>query len=299
MVNQIGFKTVSQLIDLCRQHISEAATGFWSDDVLLCHVNDEQLFVAGRILQAAPDYFDITESYSVVSGTQEYDLPINFVKANYCEYADSLDVDSSRIILPIIHQLKRAYSRSPEANLGYIDSRYYLRRNKIGFVPSPTQSRTVTLHYARRLSPIHYGTATAGAATTITFPSTPTAGLVSNINDFYNGDCIYIVSGTGAGQIRVISDYVGSTRVATVSSAWATNPSTDSVYSIISEIPPEFHDILPVGGAIRALAKASQKETPASLSNLYETLFNQMIGIIDSRQVQEPRYVNSVYTEDA
>jgi hypothetical protein len=71
------------------------------------------------------------------------------------------------------------------------------------------------------------GTAQAGASTTITLVSGASA-----VNDFYKNDLVYILSGTGAGQSRFISAYVGSTKVATVS-AWATNPDATSVYVIL------------------------------------------------------------------
>ena len=71
-------------------------------------------------------------------------------------------------------------------------------------------------HSTRYLS----ATATAGSDTTITFPN---SGDVSALNDWYNGLEIKISSGTGSGQTRTISDYVGSTRVATVSVDWTTN----------------------------------------------------------------------------
>lgn len=71
------------------------------------------------------------------------------------------------------------------------------------------------------------GTAQAGAATTITL----VAGA-SAVNDFYKNDGIYILSGTGAGQFRFISGYVGATKVATVAT-WATNPDATSVYVVL------------------------------------------------------------------
>ena len=42
---------------------------------------------------------------------------------------------------------------------------------------------------------------------------------------------VYIASGTGSGQLRTISDYVGSTRVATVTT-WTTTPTETSVYEV-------------------------------------------------------------------
>lgn len=70
------------------------------------------------------------------------------------------------------------------------------------------------------------GTATAGAATTITLAATSSA-----VNDTYNGQTITITAGTGLGQSRAISAYVGATKVATVA-VWTTNPDATSVYKI-------------------------------------------------------------------
>jgi len=71
-----------------------------------------------------------------------------------------------------------------------------------------------------------YGTAQAGASTTITL-----VGTASAVDDTYNGQTIEIIAGTGAGQSKTISDYVGSTKVATVST-WTTTPDNTSVYKI-------------------------------------------------------------------
>lgn len=72
------------------------------------------------------------------------------------------------------------------------------------------------------------GTAQAGASTTITLAAGDSA-----TDDIYNTMTVRITSGTGSGQERVVSDYVGSTKIATVSVAWATNPDATSVYAII------------------------------------------------------------------
>jgi len=75
------------------------------------------------------------------------------------------------------------------------------------------------------------GTATAGGASTITLPAAAIA-----TDDIYNGSSITITSGTGSGQTRIISDYVGATKVATVSVAWATQPNNTSVFTIANLI---------------------------------------------------------------
>lgn len=81
--------------------------------------------------------------------------------------------------------------------------------------------------YGAMLQSVRTGTAQAGAATTITLDASASAN-----NDAYNRQEIFILSGTGAGQSRVITDYVGSTKVATVDATWETNPSSDSVFQI-------------------------------------------------------------------
>lgn len=54
----------------------------------------------------------------------------------------------------------------------------------------------------------------------------------SGINDEYIGLLVLIMSGTGRGQFRYISDYVGATKTATVDT-WGTNPDSTSRYVLI------------------------------------------------------------------
>jgi len=68
------------------------------------------------------------------------------------------------------------------------------------------------------------GTATAGAATTLT-----NSAKTWTTNQWTNYQ-VRIVSGTGAGQIRTIASNTGT--VLTVSASWSTNPDATSVYSI-------------------------------------------------------------------
>jgi len=78
------------------------------------------------------------------------------------------------------------------------------------------------------LTALASGTAQAGTATTIQLAAAETFA-----DDILNGTSIKIISGTGAGQARVIIDYVGATDTATIAPAWTTNPSSDSVYEIV------------------------------------------------------------------
>ncbi len=81
------------------------------------------------------------------------------------------------------------------------------------------------------------GTATAGAAGSITLNGTSTSGYETidpNTlgNGYYTNCQIHITAGTGSGQTRTISGFTAATRVATVSSNWTVNPDATSVYRI-------------------------------------------------------------------
>ncbi len=71
------------------------------------------------------------------------------------------------------------------------------------------------------------GTASSGGASAVTLPSG-----ASGYDDWYNGKTVAILSGTGSGQTRTVSDYDGTTRVVTVSLAWDTQPDNSSVVEI-------------------------------------------------------------------
>jgi hypothetical protein len=96
--------------------------------------------------------------------------------------------------------------------------------NPTGSIIPSEISGTVTL-YADKGD--NTDTAQAGGANTITLASGASA-----TDDAYNNLGIYIKSGTGEGQSKLITDYVGSTKVATVGSDWDVQPDDTSVYTI-------------------------------------------------------------------
>lgn len=69
------------------------------------------------------------------------------------------------------------------------------------------------------------GAAQAGASTSITLPAGASA-----VTDFYKYQVVTLTGGTGAGQSRIVTAYNGTTKVATVDSAWATNPDATTTF---------------------------------------------------------------------
>ena len=71
------------------------------------------------------------------------------------------------------------------------------------------------------------GTAQSGTTATITLPTTYTSQ-----NDAYVGVSITLTGGTGAGDIRNIIGYNGSTKVATVNQNWTTTPDSTTTFAL-------------------------------------------------------------------
>jgi len=106
-----------------------------------------------------------------------------------------------------------------------------------------------------------YDTAQAGASTTITLASGDT-GTVSTTE----GKWILITSGTGVGELKQITDYNATTKVATVESAWTATPTASSTYLVVdNEYPLEEIDLTemstssPVPGRPTAFAKYNRQ----------------------------------------
>lgn len=72
------------------------------------------------------------------------------------------------------------------------------------------------------------GTATAGASSTITLASSDTMTAARAL-----GKYIYTTGGTGPNQLRQITDYSATTKVATVDSAWTVTPASGTTYLIV------------------------------------------------------------------
>ena len=75
---------------------------------------------------------------------------------------------------------------------------------------------------------IRQSTATAGGASTITLDASASA-----TNDFYNGCIIVTTGGTSPNQQRVIVDYDGTSKVATVHKSWNGNPASGTTFLIV------------------------------------------------------------------
>jgi hypothetical protein len=90
---------------------------------------------------------------------------------------------------------------------------------------------------------VNEGLAQGGSTTTITLNASASAS-----DDAYNGQLVFIRSGTGQDQVGLVEDYVGSTKVATIrtrsaTGQWATVPDTTSAYMMIPNLTFTLNEI--------------------------------------------------------
>ena len=142
---------------------------------------------------------------------------------------------------------------------------------------------------------LNTGTAQAGSSTSITLASDASAD-----DDYYNGSQITLTGGTGQSTTIVdITDYVGSTKVATVASWPSGTPSTDTTYSVTnhwhlliqtvtSQTPDATstgHTSAPVMDAVELAKPMGYFYTHAVVLALYLTLDNMGIGRLDGNKL--------------
>lgn len=75
-----------------------------------------------------------------------------------------------------------------------------------------------------------YGEVSSATSTTIADNNAPTQ--FNQVDDYFSGCVVEIMGGTGAGQSRVVSGSVKSTRVLTVDEAWVVTPDSSSVFRV-------------------------------------------------------------------
>jgi hypothetical protein len=143
---------------------------------------------------------------------------------------------------------------------------------KRGFEIAPVSSELFFLRKA---------TAAAGAAGSITLD-----GSASAVDNYYNETMVVILAGTGLGQSRYISSYVGATKVATVTRNWTTTPDGTSVFMIIPG--PDVWDCLE--GSEPTTARGNNEAMRLILKRIVRWFFNK---------ITETATTQSMYKDDS
>jgi len=237
-----------EMFNEIRDNIGEAAAAHWSDLAILRKINAAQRKAFHIISQTPGDWFiqkaaGLTPVSGLVSFPADCAKPVYMEDANNsCEIPINITVREKRVDMPVGFNW----------DLGSEEA--FLLEDGIQ-INNTNFSGTVDLWYERRIPDLHFGTAAAGGAASLTLEAAKQHSLVDN---YYNNLDIEIVSGTGAVARDTITDYTASSRVCVVTGTY----STDSVYGMISVLPREACDYMMLHATLALLAKPSSNADP-------------------------------------
>jgi hypothetical protein len=125
-------------------------------------------------------------------------------------------------------------------------------------IPDDTSEFVIWGHPGREH--VNEGLARAGGANTVQLNTN-----ASSAADEYVGQLVFIRSGTGEDQVRVVTDYDGVTKVATVNAPWTVVPDTTSAYVMIPNRIPSATDMT---SAVSAALASYDAATGADVSGI-------------------------------
>lgn len=274
-----------------RRKINEISASYWKDLEIYNWLNQGQQYIARKTLCLEKEV-----AVTTTEGTREYNL-----RTTTNPFSDIIDISESGVNYDIngsttnnqeldyypIWKLNKNFPGWRGVSNSIPQYYYYKKAQKaIGIYPEPNSSNAgAYLHINGYHFPkvLNAGTAAAGSATTLTLATgSATVPYPSPENDYYNDLYIEIYQGTGAGEMSKITDYVGSTRVCTVS--FTATIDTTSVYGMIPQIPNEMHYLIELYGLWKALEKGGSRKV---LANEYRNEFFQGLSLAIDETIDE------------
>lgn len=224
-----------------RANIGESEESFWTDRELLMNINQAQSIVASKFVEGVGDWLVkssvLTPSSSVVT------LPDDCAKPVYLE-----EYSTGRPIGLNLSVRERRLTRPEGVTLWGGTLEAYLLKDSIE-INQDSYTEQVELWYEQRVPDLHFGTGgSASGSNALEFESDLWPALT---NDYYNLSYLRVYDGTGEGTRAQITDYVGSTRVATVSGTFG----ADSVYGTESVLPSEALSAITLHATVLSMAK--------------------------------------------
>ena len=230
-----------EMVELLRDYVAEGTATHWSDLNLVRRLNAVQRAMATRVLLAEGDW--LVKSQAVTPVASVVTLPADCVKPV------RLEETSTGEEIPLRGTVRE---RSVGRLVGSGLTSGFLSAYRVGgtlVINADSYTEGCTLYYQQRVPDLLTGTGDTGSGSnTVVFAS---AVYPRRTDDYYNGVYLEVVSGTGVGTIAEITDYVASTRAATVAGTFG----TDSVYGTISVLPEEAHAVVVLEAAMLALVK--------------------------------------------
>ena len=182
---------------------------------------------ANNVAPEVANYFENMPSYQDLFGS-----------LNYCTCQDCASIFGPAAYFLDLMRITDDYITDPNISKASdnIPSGYRLEQRRPDLFDLPltcaaTNDLVPTLSVVNQILARNIGAAqsvTSGTATAAASASITLAAGASSQDGAYDGMWIVITAGTGLGQLRAISAYVGATKVASLAESWKVNPDTTS-----------------------------------------------------------------------
>lgn len=273
------------IMDMLEYLLHDTSASQWSAVKKLMAINSAYDQICNRVIEAHENWFYKTATLTPSTAAWEatpFDLPsapATVSKILLLTTTDGVQIDP-------IHLANREISYPDVANR-WLKTGYWLGHDKL-YVNADAWTDNLRLYYIRKPARMQYGTAEAGAATTMTLDLDTKPSIV---DDYYNNVTFAVREGTAKHEEATATDYVGSTRVLTID--FTSTPSTDSVYGSVSELPDGHNEIVAFGAAIRAIMfDVAQNQKLQEFKAWYTKLEFDLMDYLQNRQIQAGRSIH-------
>lgn len=248
----VGF--LSDCVSLVRRTTDEPAiTPKYTDGDIIEYIHSAFDQVLSTINIDTDHPILVRHDIAVLNGTQEYVLPCN---AGEIWRVARID-ETSR--LPV-------WELAPTNEFAFSGYGFTIEDNILRFGTTQVVSQTLQVLYVPNSEvSIHTATADSGTASTIVFPSTPTAGTLDIRDHAYAGYVVRTLSGTGAGQERVMQSYDAATRTGVPRPDWTTAPDDTTVYEVLPQYSRLIKHVVVLYAALDILANEAKTQRRAEV----------------------------------
>jgi len=266
-------QNTQRLVDRLRRYIQEPVGvqqgNTFADTDLVDLLNEEQDDMIAAMVEGSEDYFAVSKDIALSANVNAYPLfggclflrKVQYIGGDIVSQTNPTDMIESRLV-------EGSDSVGGTATPDQSQYFYNYYGDDLNVAPTPTSDVNpgVREYAIRDPGPLLLETVGAGGivdASHIKFASQDAPAE----DDILIGTYLDIVAGTGIGQRRKITAWTGATRQATLDVAYSPVPDATSKFATESRIVRLFHNMLAIGGAIRA--KTVLEEDISKLVGLY------------------------------
>ena len=297
---------VTDLIAVARDWINDVASGRYTDSQIVDFLSAAQRHVYQKIRATDQGYFEVQESVTAVTGTQEYALPAAARQSVVTLIEAVTGAGDAFRLARFRHQdIPR-----PPSTTSTRASVFYLIEDRVGFYPVPTDMASFRITYVRKPSPLFVSRrlAVTGPATFTYATAEPgrIGRLPTSDDDFVrevirfapnDGPPIFLGGGE---EYRITSHDVAQRRItvtpnlsANVSGAGAATGLSSS-WSTVPMMGEEFRDYLVAETACMMAAKAREWQEYGYWKAQAGQYYAELVKSIGQRRQDEPRYIRYI-----